>query len=141
MREVLTVLREPGEPASAPLPGLADLASLAEGLTAGGVPVTSSVTTEPVPEGVQLTAYRVVQEALTNAVRHAPGAAVEVDVRVEGARLLVAVRSHGAAGPARPGGSGVDGMRARVTAAGGELRAGPVDGAWSVEASLPMGAA
>ena len=140
MRELLTVLRDPGDTRSGPLPGLADVEELVERLRAGGVAVTSSVTSDPVPEALQLTAYRVVQEALTNAVRHAAGGAVDVDVRVDGAQLLVAVRSEGTGGPARDGASGVEGMRTRVTAAGGVLHAGRTGAGWTVEAALPLAA-
>jgi len=138
MRELLTVLRDPEETGSAPLPGLADVPALVDGLIAGGVEVRSSVTSQPVPPAVQLTAYRVVQEALTNAVRHARGSAVDVDVHVEGEELLIAVVSDGAAAPPREGASGVEGMRTRVAAAGGELHAGPTDRGWRVEVTLPM---
>ena len=138
MRSLLTVLREPDDAASAPLPGLADVAALVDSLAAGGVEITASVPVGAVPAAVQLTAYRVVQEAVTNALRHAPGSPVRIDVRIEGEALVVAVASQGAPPPAREGATGVDGMRARVAAVGGALRAGPTGAGWTVEATLPM---
>jgi signal transduction histidine kinase len=97
------------------------------------------------PPGVAATGYRVVQEALTNVRRHAPGAAaVEVDVRIREEALLVSVRNDGVppgqVGP-RPSGSGFGlvGMRERVSALDGTLTAGPTaPGVWTVSARLPL---
>ncbi|MFC5054059.1 sensor histidine kinase [Saccharothrix xinjiangensis] len=86
-------------------------------------------------------AYRVVMEALTNARRHAHGAtAVDVAVRRTGATLEVRVTDDGRPAPDHPTGFGLRGLRERVTAAGGELSAGPTPRGWAVEASLPVGA-
>lgn len=102
------------------------------------------------PAGVAATGFRVVQEALTNVRRHAPGAtAVEVDVRMREEVLLVSVRNDGvpATGPAPrpgpgPGGFGLVGMTERVTALDGHLTAGPTaPGVWTVTARLPLGGA
>ncbi|QJY46215.1 sensor histidine kinase [Pseudonocardia broussonetiae] len=95
------------------------------------------------PAGVAATGYRVVQEALTNVRRHAPGAAaVEVDVRLREEELLVSVRNDGVplGGPAPgPRGFGLVGMAERVTALGGDLTAGPTGpGLWSVAARIPL---
>ena len=141
MRLLLTVLRGPGDAEAAPLPGLADIAGLVGGLADGGVRITADVTTEPVPVDVQLAAYRVVQEALTNAVRHAPGSSVDVGVRADAGSLLVDVVSRGAAAPTPGGGTGLDGIRARVAAAGGTVQAGPTTDGWAVRAVLPLVAA
>ena len=138
MRQLLTVLRGPDEAEAGPLPGLADITRLVDGLTAGRVDVTAGVTTASVPPALQLTAYRIVQEALTNAVKHAPGSSVAVDVRVEGASLLVDVTSTGPVPPQASGGSGLDGIRARVAAAGGTVQTGPAAEGWSVRADLPL---
>ena len=90
--------------------------------------------------GVELAAYRIVQEALTNARRHAPGAAVDVELRYAPGALLVRVRDNGyGAGPASGGGLGLVGMRERAQAAGGSVRAGrAADGGFLVEATLPV---
>ncbi|TDB72500.1 sensor histidine kinase, partial [Actinomadura sp. KC216] len=91
--------------------------------------------------GVELAAYRIVQEALTNARRHAPGAAVDVDVDYTPGALRVSVRDNGpgpAAGGAGPAGHGLLGMRERAAAVGGDLRTGPGPvGGFLVEATLP----
>ena len=95
------------------------------------------------PAGVAATGFRVVQEALTNVRRHAPGAvAVEVDLRIRDGALHVAVRNDGTPppGPRTPGGFGLVGMAERVAALDGELTAGPTaPGVWTVAARLPLG--
>lgn len=97
------------------------------------------------PAGVAATGFRVVQEALTNVRRHAPGAAaVEVDLRVREGALQVVVRNDGVPppGPRTPGGFGLVGMAERVAALDGELTAGPTaPGVWTVAARLPLGGA
>jgi signal transduction histidine kinase len=95
----------------------------------------------PLDPGVELAAFRIVQEALTNARRHAAGSAVDVELHYGEQVLRVRVRDNGA-GPAeerRPGGHGLLGMRERAAAAGGSLRSGPgPGGGFLVEASLPV---
>jgi signal transduction histidine kinase len=94
--------------------------------------------------GVELAAYRIVQEALTNARRHAPGAAVDVELRYAGDVLRLRVRDNGP-GPLEmapvaglPSGHGLLGMRERAAAAGGSLHTGPAPGGgFCVEAELP----
>ncbi len=145
MRRVLRLLRD-GDPAAGgqprhPQPGLADLAALVEGTRATGATVT---VTGPVPAGAgipataQLTAYRVVQEALTNAIRHAPGAPVTVSVEHHGGRLEVTVTNPAprTAAPAG-GGEGLRGIVERVAAAGGtaDRRVGRTAASPSVPAS------
>jgi signal transduction histidine kinase len=89
---------------------------------------------------IELSAYRIVQEALTNARRHAPGANVRVELDYQGDKLAVRVRDDGA-GPsaaAGPGGHGLLGMRERATMLGGHFAAGPAaGGGFMVEAELP----
>jgi signal transduction histidine kinase len=95
------------------------------------------------PPGMDLTAYRIVQEALTNARRHAPGAEVDVEVRFRDGAVHVRVSDNGpgAAGTG-DGGHGLMGMHERVAMVGGGLRVGPVDGGgFAVEAHLPIGGA
>jgi signal transduction histidine kinase len=152
LRRVLGVLRSSG-PDTAPQPGLDDLAALFESARQGGVTVTADVAGHPrlISAGVDLSAYRIVQEALSNAMRHAPGSAVQVKLFYGEAALVIEVRNSncpagtqaawgqdGAAGPG--GGHGIIGMRERATMLGGHLRAGPTgDGEFLVTAALPLG--
>lgn len=149
MRRLLAVLRSDDDDAlRVPQPGLAGIAPLAEATTRAGTPVTSHVWDLPwvVPDAVALTAYRVVQEALSNVVRHASGAGTTVDVFGQGTDLVVRVRND-TPPEVRPGveqagvGHGLTGMRERVSAVGGKLSAGPRDdGGFGVEAVLPVAA-
>ncbi|WP_218040314.1 sensor histidine kinase [Actinomadura sp. WMMB 499] len=148
MRRLLGVLREDaggpdGAPDRRPQPGLQQLLDLIDEARDGSGAAARLIVSGPVAAldpGVELTAYRIVQEALTNARRHAPGAAVDVELAYTGEGLRLAVRDNGPgpAAPAVPGGHGLPGMRERVAAVGGELRtgAGPVGG-FAVEAVLP----
>jgi signal transduction histidine kinase len=95
----------------------------------------------PLPPGVDLTAYRVVQEALTNARRHAPGAEVDIEIGYGDGAVRVRVRDNGP-GPAGAGndGHGLVGMHERVSMVGGTLRLGPAHGGgFAVDAVLPIG--
>jgi signal transduction histidine kinase len=153
MRQLLGVLRDVSgddirsvTEVDAPLPGLADIAALVDNVRAGGVAVTAQVLLESgqVPAAVQLCAYRVVQEALTNAVKHAPGALVTVRVSSAGGTLSVVVDSAGglrAPHAAEGGGLGLAGIRARLAAAGGQSRIGSTADGWRVDAQLPVGPA
>jgi signal transduction histidine kinase len=130
-----------GAAARGPAPGIADLPQLLARMRAGGLVVTERIEAGPdVPEEVGAVAYRLVQEALTNVLRHAGGAAAEVTVRAAGPHLVVAVRDHGSgAVPAAPGGSGIAGMHRRTAALGGRLTAGPApEGGFAVRAELPL---
>jgi signal transduction histidine kinase len=149
MRRMLDVLRD-GEPGSrAPQPGIAQLGGLIEASRASGLPVEMTVRGEPVEvsSGVDLAAYRVVQEALTNARKHAGPSVTKVAVRLryEGDSLEVRVTDDGQVPGARPGGGsggghGLVGMRERVAAYGGTLRTGPrPGGGFEVVATLPIG--
>jgi signal transduction histidine kinase len=146
MRQLLGVLRDRSGPVAesdAPPPGLGDIATLVDNVRAAGVAVTAEVVPEAgqVPIDVQLCAYRVVQEALTNAVKHAPGAIVTVRVTsVEGVLRVVVDSSGGsrAQRAAEGGGLGVAGIRARIAAAGGQSRIGATADGWRVDAQLPV---
>jgi signal transduction histidine kinase len=146
MRRLLGVLREdsPGEAADRhPQPGLEQLPRLVdEARESSGAACRLIVSGPPaaIDPGISLAAYRIAQEALTNARRHAPGAAVDVEVRYGdgGLRLLIRDNGPGPAQPAPAGGHGLTGMRERATAVGGELRAGAAAvGGFLIEARLP----
>jgi len=126
-----------------PLPSLRDLDALIERVRAAGLPVTSRVEDEPRALGpsVELTAYRIVQEALTNTLKHAPGARAEVVVSYRGHELAVEVADAGgrpAAGPPAGAGRGLIGMRERVAMLGGDLEAGKRGDGFRVSARLPL---
>ncbi|GIJ65085.1 hypothetical protein Voc01_000020 [Virgisporangium ochraceum] len=148
LRRVLGLLRDPADtpgagPAEAPQPSLADLAGLVASVRSAGVPAELAVTgyARPLDPGVELSGYRIVQEALSNTVRHAPDASVRVEVGYgSGALTLCVVNSApSTVGPATNGtGHGLVGMRERVAMLGGELSVGPlVDGGFGVTAVLP----
>jgi signal transduction histidine kinase len=143
MRRMLGVLRaEPGE--TAPQPRLADLPDLVADARAAGSAIDLDLP-DPLPvvsDGVALTAYRVVQEALSNVRKHAgPGASASVRLRLDGADglvLEVADDGRGATAPYDGRGLGLTGMRERVTAHDGELEAGPgPGGGFTVCARIP----
>lgn len=145
IRRLLGVLRDDGGTASyAPAPGLADLATLTDDVTAAGVHTTLSVTgaATAVPKGVELTTYRIVQEALTNVMKHGgPGVAADVSVTVAPGAVEIEVIDDGRGiDLSRPasGGHGLLGMRERVGVYGGTLDAGPrPSGGFGVRAHLP----
>lgn len=126
-------------PATAPVPDLGRIADLAEVARSAGVDVEVDVDAGDVPEVAALTAYRVVQEALTNIARHSGARRADVTVRRQGSHLVVTVADDGSAAAPAPAGHGLRGMRERVEALGGTLRAGPApDRGWRVEAWLPQ---
>lgn len=141
MRGLLGVLRDDDEP-SDPQPGLAEVPGLVDRMQQAGLAVTYDAgLIGVVPPGVALTAFRIVQEALTNVARHAgPGAAATVTVRRTPEGLIVAVADDGAGSPATPAeaGRGLTGMRERIEAVGGTLEAGPAATGWQVSARMPL---
>jgi signal transduction histidine kinase len=150
MRRLLGVLREdaPEEVAERhPQPGLQQLNELLDDVrdTSGaGARLIVSGTPAGLDPGVELAAYRIVQEALTNARRHAPGASVDVELHYTEEALRLRIRDNGPGPPVAtpPGGHGLTGMRERAAAVGGRLRTGPAAvGGFLVEASLPARAA
>jgi signal transduction histidine kinase len=149
LRRLLGVLRQDGEPRGslAPAPGLADLDGLLGEVAEAGLAVTLRVQGErpQVPLGVDLSAYRILQEALTNAVKHAGPARAEVTVCYGDREVTVEVADDGrgaaaAAGDGRAGaGHGLVGMRERVALFGGDLEVGPrPGGGFRVAARLPF---
>ncbi|MEV4057671.1 histidine kinase [Amycolatopsis sp. NPDC049688] len=142
MRAMIGLLKADGDEGEPTAPArLADLAKLAESARAGGleVHVESTVDAE-LPAAVDLTAYRIAQEALTNAVKHAPGGRVDVAVHCLDGVLAVEVRNDVRGPlPAAGAGTGLLNMRERADAVGGELTAGPSGDGWLVRAELPVG--
>jgi signal transduction histidine kinase len=150
LRRVLGVLRTGGQDTT-PQPGLGDLDTLLDSSRSGGVSVTATVSGNPVPlpGGVDLSAYRIVQEALSNAMRHAPGSHVQLQLAYRPDALALEIYNDAAlrAVPvlvasgerAAEGGHGLIGMRERATMLGGSLDAGPAgDGGFRVTAVLPV---
>ena len=143
-QRALGVLREsgPARPAArAPTPRLEHVEQLLEPARNAGLAVDLRLdgADRPLSDEIEVCAYRVVQESLTNVVRHAGASAVRVRVSYGERELLVAVDDDGVGGPGRPGG-GIEGMRERVAIVGGSFAAGPAGHGWSVRASLPLDA-
>jgi signal transduction histidine kinase len=144
LRRLLGVLRAPGDgPAMEPQPRLTDLEALVRTVRDSGRRVDLRIEGEPreLPYGVDLSAYRIVQEALTNVVKHAGPSAAEVVVSFGRTQLGIAVRDDGATQDGRSGGGlGLIGMRERAAMLGGELHAGArPQGGYEVVATLPLG--
>lgn len=153
MRSLLGVLRTEGEEAErAPVPTVQDLPSLVDSVRSAGLQVDVEASPEPLPElasGPSLAAYRLVQEGLTNTLKHAPGASrVRVELRHDSAELTVRVTSDGlgAEAPEHPrprsdgGGQGLRGLRERFGLYGGTIEAGPDSaspGRWVLAGRLP----
>jgi signal transduction histidine kinase len=146
-RRLLGVLREDvdGEADRTPQPGLDRLGELVDTARDAGSSVRLVLQGKavPLPAGIDLAAYRIVQEALTNARRYAPGADVDVEVAYDDATLKLRVRDHGP-GPAEEllTGHGIVGMRDRATLAGGTFSCGAAEGGgFVVDVALPVGEA
>jgi signal transduction histidine kinase len=148
MRRLLGVLREDAESDVAqrqPQPGLEQLNDLLDEVrdaTGAGTRLILHGAPFPLAPGVELAAYRIVQEALTNSRRHARGAAVDVELHytTSALRLLIRDNGPGPSNSAPVAGHGLLGMRERASAVGGELSAGPaIAGGFVVEATLPAG--
>jgi signal transduction histidine kinase len=149
MRRLLGVLRQDEPAALAPQPQLGDLPVLVEAARQAGVPValSSPPACDRVPPGVGVCAYRIVQESLSNASRHAPGAPVTVSVDHDARAVLLRVangpgQNPEGSWPTAGAGQGLAGMRERVALLGGSLSAGrSPDGGFVVAAVLPLHAA
>jgi signal transduction histidine kinase len=148
LRRLLSVLRTAEQPELAPQPGLGSLDPLVARAREGGTPVDLQIDGEPgrIPTGIELSAYRVVQESLTNVRKHAPGAATRVDVNCRPDRIELTVENDTPAagnGSAEEGGQrrgyGLVGMRERVDLYGGDMTVGPrAGGGFAVRVTLPI---
>jgi signal transduction histidine kinase len=145
LRATLGLLRQvDGPEPRSPAPGLAQLEGVIASTAAAGVDVRLDVSGEPrdLPTGVDLAAYRIIQESLTNVIRHARAATARIAIAYRRADLVIQIEDDGR-GVAQPeaaaGGNGLLGMRERATALGGELEAGPqAAGGFRVSARLPL---
>jgi signal transduction histidine kinase len=146
LRRLLGLLRAESDVEHAPQPGLAALDELADQVQASGlrVEVVRTDAGEPLPPGIELTAYRIVQEALTNAIRHgqARTAIVTVSCSDTSLELSIVDDGQGASAPSTSGGHGIVGMRERVALYDGSLELGPAPGTgYRVRALLPLAGA
>lgn len=142
MRSLLATLRTDDSLDQMPMPALTDVSELIETSRATGATISADLSPVEVPPTVGLTAYRVVQEALANALRHARGASIEVHVSARGRTLLVEV-TNGAPSlshaPIPGSGLGLSGARERVAALGGTVEAGPTtEGGFALSARIPI---
>jgi signal transduction histidine kinase len=140
IRRTVGLLQESSSGIAPPLPAAQDIPGLVEQYRAGGLDVALDLhgDTSTVAPASGLALYRIVQESLANAVKHAPGAPVQVQLDLNGS-LRVCVRNTLTSPAARDrrGGHGLGGMRERAELLGGQLSAGPDDGAWRVECVIP----
>jgi signal transduction histidine kinase len=142
VRATVGMLRQPGDDGrSAPAPGIGGLTGLVENLRGAQADVTLHVDgdLDAIPATTGTTVYRIVQESLTNAARHAPGSAVKVRVAADRNRVDVSVDSDGAPGVGT--GMGLTNMKERAEAVGGTCSAGPSGAGWRVHATLPAAGA
>ncbi len=144
MRRLLGVLRGSDDMTLTPQPGLAQLDALIEQTRAAGLPVdvTSEGSPRPLPPGIDLTAFRIIQEALTNVLKHGGAARAQLTVRYHSDALEIDVTNSGRVAQNGTGGYGLLGMRQRVALYGGELDAEPrAEGGFEVHARLPTAVA
>jgi signal transduction histidine kinase len=148
LRRLLDLLPDvPGQGADfAPQPTLADVDEMVRRMRDAGLPVGLTVGGEPrqVPDGLSAAAYRIVQEALTNSMKHGGGVRTDVAIDYESDSIVVEVLDEGPGGPPQPAGNGrgLIGMRERAEAFGGTFEAGPRDGrGYRVRATLPLNTA
>jgi signal transduction histidine kinase len=142
LNRLLRVLQPEGGGTNEPFaPTLADLQEMAERIQAAGRPVELHTDGVELPAGTARAVYRIVQEALTNAVRHTPSGRIRVELRRNGAQVLLEVLNECDTAADPIPGHGLVNMRERARLEGGELEAAPVDGGFRVRAVLPADAA
>ncbi|HEY8474990.1 MAG TPA: sensor histidine kinase [Natronosporangium sp.] len=143
LRATLAAVREPaGDAGRSPTPSVTRLDELRRRMGEAGLQVKLRVTGQPreLPPAVDLTGYRIVQESLTNVLRHSAATEVTVEIRYEEDALVVSAVNPITGEVRHPGdGSGIAGMRQRVVDLGGTFSAGPVDGRFEVTAKIPTG--
>ena len=142
VESLITMLRGADNTPIAPVPGIARITDLLDTPRAAGIDVTANVNAaaDQISDLTQLTAYRIVQESVSNAIRHSTAGHLRIDLRDEGSHLVVEIRNDGAdaGAAARPSGLGIIGMRERAESIGGRFEAGPQPhGNWVVNARLP----
>jgi signal transduction histidine kinase len=146
MRRLLGVLRSEASPGREPQPGLDHVDELIDRFRAAGLELevhVEGLPSQSLPASAGLSAYRILQEALTNCLKHAPGSHVRIELCVNDRAVELEVTDDGSGEPVafadNSGGLGITGMRERVGMFGGELSAGPVQGGgWKVTARLPF---
>jgi len=140
LRHLLGLLAPAGQAALVPQPGLWQVRALVDRVRAAGLDVELSVTgARELPPGVDLAAYRVVQETLTNVIKHAGAARAVVCVEYRPGELVITVTDDGSLASPVSGGRGLIGLRERIAIYGGELDAGPrPGGGWRVSARIPL---
>lgn len=143
MRGLLRVLRDPDEVLTAPQPGLERLEALVDSARSAGASVDAELEQlAPAPSrALQLVLYRVAQESVSNALRHAPHATITIRLRQDGDDIMLRVRNTlvaaGTREDGRGDGHGIRGMRERIASVGGTLWIGPDDGGFLVDARIP----
>lgn len=127
------------DPAGSPAPGIADIPDLVDSYRHAGADVDLLLQGSParVAASRSLTAYRIVQESLTNAIRHGDGGPISVQIDATTDRTRITVRNGSASRARHPSGTGITAMSERMAAVGGTLSAGPAAGGWLVEAVIP----
>jgi signal transduction histidine kinase len=139
VRQAVGLLRAGDGSSTAPMPGTGQLGALVEGLRRAGTPVTYEVVGDPsgLSATAGLTVYRILQEALTNVARHAPGVHVDVRLELASQETVLTIHSAGPPGPGNDEGVGLHSMHERASAMGGAVVAGPEATGWRVRATLP----
>jgi signal transduction histidine kinase len=144
LRGLLSALRDESEdPNRTPQPTLADLPTLAERITASGTPVTlkTDTATKDLPQVMQLAVYRIVQESLSNVVRHAPTAKTEVTITKTEKKLHIEIKNERPTTQPKPttrAGHGLTGLKERTTLLGGHFEVDQPSNGWRVRATLPL---
>jgi signal transduction histidine kinase len=140
VRQVVGMLHPHAEPDTAPLPGVDGLPALVERFRSTGADVTLMVEgdVDRLPATTGLAVYRIVQEALTNAIKHAPGAATVTRLTVDAGTAQLIVDSAAKPGTGNGTGLGMVSMRERAESLGGQCEAGPGGSGWRVSATFPL---